>query len=88
MPTGIDYLHLVEQQHTAELAERVQYAQLRDDDRARARRARSRPTPATRHRTHRQRHQHEPIDTPTTVHPDARTDDEPDDAGDRTEVSA
>ena len=30
-PTGIDYLHLVEQQHTAELAERVQYAQLRDN---------------------------------------------------------
>jgi hypothetical protein len=29
--TGIDYLHLVEQQHTAELADRVQYAQLRDD---------------------------------------------------------
>ena len=29
--TGIDYLHLVEQQHTAELAERVQYAQLRDE---------------------------------------------------------
>ena len=26
--TGIDYLHLVEQQHTAELAERVQYSQL------------------------------------------------------------
>ena len=30
--TGIDYLHLVEQQHAAELAERVQYAQLRDED--------------------------------------------------------
>jgi putative transposase len=30
-PTGIDYLHLVEQQHTAELADRVQYAQLRDE---------------------------------------------------------
>jgi putative transposase len=29
--TGIDYLHLVEQQHTTELAERVQYAQLRDE---------------------------------------------------------
>jgi putative transposase len=29
--TGIDYLHLVEQQHTAELADRVQYSQLRDD---------------------------------------------------------
>ncbi len=29
--TGIDYLHLVEQQHTAELAERVQYSQLRDE---------------------------------------------------------
>jgi transposase InsO family protein len=27
-PTGIDYLRLIEQQHTAELAERVQYAQL------------------------------------------------------------
>jgi putative transposase len=30
-PTGIDYLHLVEQQHTAELAERVQYSRLRDE---------------------------------------------------------
>jgi putative transposase len=30
-PTGIDYLHLVEQQHTAELANRVQYAQLHDE---------------------------------------------------------
>jgi putative transposase len=30
-PTGIDYLHLVEAQHTAELAERVQYSQLRDE---------------------------------------------------------
>ncbi len=30
-PTGIDYLDLVERQHTAELADRVQYAQLRDD---------------------------------------------------------
>src|SRR3954447_22839886 len=29
--TGIDYLHLVEQQHTAELADRVRYSQLRDD---------------------------------------------------------
>jgi putative transposase len=29
--TGIDYLHLVEAQHAAELAERVQYSQLRDD---------------------------------------------------------
>ncbi len=29
--TGIDYLHLVEQQHTAELAQRVQYSQLRDE---------------------------------------------------------
>lgn len=29
-PTGIDYLHLVEAQHTAELADRVQYAQLRE----------------------------------------------------------
>jgi putative transposase len=28
-PTGIDYLHLVEAQHTAELAERVQYSRLR-----------------------------------------------------------
>ena len=28
MRTGIDYLHLVEEQHTAELAERVHYAQL------------------------------------------------------------
>lgn len=31
-PTGIDYLHLLEQQHTAELAERVQYSQLREQD--------------------------------------------------------
>jgi putative transposase len=30
-PTGIDYLHLIEAQHTAELAERVQYSHLRDD---------------------------------------------------------
>ena len=30
-PTGIDYLHLVEAQHTAELADRVRYAQLRDE---------------------------------------------------------
>lgn len=29
--TGIDYLDLVERQHTAELADRVQYAQLRED---------------------------------------------------------
>jgi putative transposase len=29
-PTGIDYLRLVEAQHTAELAERVRYAQLPD----------------------------------------------------------
>jgi putative transposase len=29
-PTGIDYLRLVEAQHTAELAERVQYSQLPD----------------------------------------------------------
>ena len=29
--TGIDYLRLVEAQHTAELAERVQYSQLRDE---------------------------------------------------------
>jgi putative transposase len=29
--TGIDYLHLVAQQHAAELADRVQYSQLRDD---------------------------------------------------------
>jgi len=29
--TGIDYLHLVEQQHTAELADRVQYAHLREE---------------------------------------------------------
>ncbi|HZC53722.1 MAG TPA: DDE-type integrase/transposase/recombinase, partial [Mycobacterium sp.] len=29
--TGIDYLHLVEAQHTAELAERVHYSQLRDE---------------------------------------------------------
>jgi putative transposase len=27
-PTGIDYLRLVEAQHTTELAERVQYSQL------------------------------------------------------------
>jgi putative transposase len=31
VPTGIDYLHLVEQQHTAELADRVRYAHLRDE---------------------------------------------------------
>ena len=31
MPTGIDYLHLVEAQHTAELAERVQYSRLTDE---------------------------------------------------------
>jgi putative transposase len=30
-PTGIDYLHLVEAHHTAELAERVQYSRLRDE---------------------------------------------------------
>ena len=30
-PTGIDYLHLVEAQHTAELAERVQYSRLHDE---------------------------------------------------------
>lgn len=30
-PTGIDYLHLVEAQHTAELAERVQYSRLTDE---------------------------------------------------------
>ncbi len=30
-PTGIDYLHLVEQQHTAELTDRVRYAQLLDE---------------------------------------------------------
>jgi putative transposase len=29
--TGIDYLHLVEAQHTAELADRVQYAHLREE---------------------------------------------------------
>lgn len=29
--TGIDYLHLVQAQHTAELADRVQYSQLRDE---------------------------------------------------------
>jgi putative transposase len=29
--TGIDYLHLVQAQHTAELTERVQYAHLRED---------------------------------------------------------
>jgi len=29
--TGIDYLNLVQQQHTTELAQRVQYAQLRDE---------------------------------------------------------
>lgn len=38
-PTGIDYLHLVEAQHTAELADRVQYAHLRDEP------APARPTP-------------------------------------------
>ena len=31
-PTGIDYLSLVEQQHTAELADRLRYAQLRHQD--------------------------------------------------------
>jgi putative transposase len=31
-PTGIDYLRLVEAQHTAELAERVRYSQLPDDE--------------------------------------------------------
>ncbi len=31
VPTGIDYLHLVEAQHTAELADRVQYAHLREE---------------------------------------------------------
>jgi putative transposase len=30
-PTGIDYLHLIEQQHTAELAERVQYRRLPEE---------------------------------------------------------
>jgi putative transposase len=30
-PTGIDYLRLVEAQHTAELAERVRYSQLPDE---------------------------------------------------------
>jgi putative transposase len=30
-PTGIDYLRLVETQHTAELAEKLRYAQLSDD---------------------------------------------------------
>lgn len=30
-PTGIDYLHLVEAQHTAELADRVEYSRLRDE---------------------------------------------------------
>lgn len=29
-PTGIDYLHLVERQHTAELAQRLRYSQLHD----------------------------------------------------------
>jgi putative transposase len=29
--TGIDYLRLVEQQHSSELAERVRYSQLPDD---------------------------------------------------------
>lgn len=38
--TGIDYLHLVEAQHTAELADRVQYAHLRDEP------APARPAPA------------------------------------------
>ncbi len=37
--TGIDYLHLVEAQHTAELADRVQYSQLRDES------ARDEPVP-------------------------------------------
>jgi putative transposase len=30
-PTGIDYLHLVEQQHTTELADRLRYSQLGED---------------------------------------------------------
>jgi putative transposase len=30
-PTGIDYLNLVEQQHTTELADRVQYSRLREE---------------------------------------------------------
>lgn len=30
-PTGIDYLHLVEARHTAELTDRLQYAQLREE---------------------------------------------------------
>jgi hypothetical protein len=30
-PTGIDYLHLVEAQHAAELAERVQYSRLPEE---------------------------------------------------------
>ena len=30
-PTGIDYLHLIEAQHTAELAERVRYSHLLDE---------------------------------------------------------
>lgn len=30
-PTGIDYLHLVERQHTTELADRLQYSRLRDE---------------------------------------------------------
>jgi putative transposase len=29
-PTGIDYLHLIEAQHTTELADRVRYSQLPD----------------------------------------------------------
>ncbi len=30
-PTGIDYLHLIETQHSAELAERLRYSQLGDE---------------------------------------------------------
>jgi putative transposase len=31
-PTGIDYLKLIEARHTAELADRLRYAQITDDD--------------------------------------------------------
>ena len=31
-PTGIDYLRLIEAQHTAELAQRLRYSQITDDD--------------------------------------------------------
>jgi putative transposase len=83
-PTGIDYLRLVEQQHTAELAERVQYSQFHNDDK---------PVPDAHVRDRPPLPGTEPIDNDTSYEPidtagnraplDARTDDEPDDAADR-----